>query len=91
MAEHEEAALFDLIRKLDEFQRLARIGNEQQNIGTPVLDVFFADVELQKVFANLMENQRLLRISFLQHAVYLKDIAPIVLWIMPKDQQEEAK
>lgn len=53
MSQHVEAALLDVIDKGDEAHAAARVGNHEEDLRSPELDVVLPDVQHQKVFTYL--------------------------------------
>lgn len=53
MAEHVEAALLDVVDEGDEADAAARVGDHQQNLRPPELDVVLPHVQHQQVLTHL--------------------------------------
>jgi hypothetical protein len=58
IAEHEQAALLHVVAELDEGQTAARIGDQEENLRPPELDVVFARVQEEQVLSDLCNVER---------------------------------
>lgn len=56
-----KAALFNVVDKGDEANSAARIGNHQEDLRPPELDVVLPDIEHQKVLTDLQAEKRHVR------------------------------
>lgn len=59
MTQHVEAALLDVVDEGDEAHTAARVGNHQQDLRPPELDVVLPHIQHQQVLAHLRERREL--------------------------------